>query len=164
MRTGLFSLALVLFALFGAAAAAQDQEKKAPPRYGFTYNPELYPQKKPQDALKSILKANDDKRVDYLLAQLADPKFVDAQVEDYQASVGKGDPALRSQVAFDRFVSDTIAYFRADPVLIKELRRFARDGMWEVEGMLATATLKGSPRKVFFKQIGDRWFLENRQQ
>jgi len=164
MRTGLFALAAVLFALFGAATKAQDEDKKVPPRYGFAYNAELYPQKKPQDALKSVIRAIDGKRVDYLLAQLADPKFVDAQVANYQASIGKADPEVRTLAAFGRFVEDTIGYFQSDPVVVKELRLFARDGQWEVDDMLATATLKGSPRKVFFKQIGDRWYLENRQQ
>ena len=94
----------------------------------------------------------------------ADPKFVDAQVANYQASIGKADPEVRTLAAFGRFVEDTIGYFQSDPVIVKELRLFARDGQWEVDDMLATATLKGSPRKVFFKQIGDRWYLENRQQ
>jgi len=157
-------MAVISLFAFATVASSQDDDKKVPPRFGFAYNAELYPQKKPQEALKSVIRAIDGKRVDYLLAQLADPKFVDAQVANYQASIGKADPEVRTLAAFGRFVEDTIGYFQSDPVIVKELRLFARDGQWEVDDMLATATLKGSPRKVFFKQIGDRWYLENRQQ
>src|SRR6516162_7907779 len=64
-----FECALVLSALLAVVVPAQ--EPQDPPRYGFDYNPILYPQKKPEDAIKSIVKAIDAKRVDYLLAQLA---------------------------------------------------------------------------------------------
>ena len=146
------------------AFVAQDEPKKVPPRYGFVYNPGLYPQKKPQDAIQSVIKAIDAKHVDYLLAQLAEPKFIDAQVAEYKASGAKGDEEARTYVAFRRLVADTVDYFVGDPLLVKELRLFARDAKWEIDEGVATGTLKGSPRKVFLKQIGDRWFLENRQQ
>jgi hypothetical protein len=158
-----FECALVLSALLAVVVPAQ--EPQDPPRYGFDYNPILYPQKKPEDAIKSIVKAIDAKRVDYLLAQLADPKFVDAQVADYRASFPKGKEDARTFLAFDRLVSDTVEYFLSDPILVKELRKFARDATWDIEDQLATGTLKDVPaRKVFLKRIGERWFLENRQQ
>jgi hypothetical protein len=145
-------------------AAAQDEEKKVAPRFGFAYNAELYPQKKPDEALKSIVKAIDAKRIDYLLAQLADPKFVDAQIAEFKATIKMGDPEQRAFAAFQKLVEVTNDYFQADPALIKELRLFAQGGKFEIEDTLATGTLKGSPRKVFMRQIGERWFLENRQQ
>jgi hypothetical protein len=169
MRYRLLLPALTL-PLLVAFAAAQNEEKKPQPkigaRYGFDYAPDLYPQKSPKDAMKSIIKAIDAKRVDYLLAQLADPKFVDDQVAQQRAALpGKGTPESRELLAFDRLVADTIQYFRDDPVLLRELRLFARDAAWEVEENVATGTVKDVPaRKVFLKKLGDRWFLENRQQ
>jgi hypothetical protein len=162
--------ALLLAALPALTAAAQDEEKKPPPmvdlrRYGFDYSPQLYPQKSPKDAIKSIVKAIDAKRVDYLLAQLADPKYVDARVAEYKAFFPKGKDEVRALLAFDRLVSETVAYYLDDPLLVRELRLFARDAAWDVADDVATGTVKEVPaRKVFLRQIGDRWFLENRQQ
>jgi hypothetical protein len=163
MRTRPFRYTLLLSALLAVGVIAQEPEN--PPRYGFDYNPVLYPQKKPDDAIKSIVKAIDAKRVDYLLAQLADPKFVDAQVADYRALFPRGKEDARTFLAFDRLVTDTVQYFLSDPILVKELRKFAAEASWEVEDALATGTRKDVPaRKVFLRRIGDRWFLENRQQ
>src|SRR5947209_5976667 len=71
-------LSLVSLALVNAGAA-QDQDKLGK-RYGLDVNPGFYPQKTPQEALLSIAKAIESRRLDYLLAHLADPRFVDDTV------------------------------------------------------------------------------------
>jgi hypothetical protein len=166
-RVGLFGVALLLM-LFGRAATAQD-EKKEPPkdeaRYGFAYSPILYAQKTPKEAITSIVKAIDTKRVDYLLAHLADPKYVDAQVAEYRPQFPKFKDEARTVLAFDRLVRETVDYYFSDPALVRELRVFARDGAFDVNEDAAVGVAKDLPaRKMFFKRIGDRWFLENRQQ
>lgn len=166
MRYSFLLLLLLAPPLLGSAA--QDDEKKAPkdlPRYGFDYNPVLYPQKTPKEALASVIKAIDSQRVDYMLAQLADPKFVDQQVDDFRALFPRAKDNAQTFLAFDKLVAGTVAYFQSDPILVKQLRKFARDAEWEVNEDAATAALKDVPaRKVYMKRIGERWFLENRQQ
>jgi hypothetical protein len=166
MRNRLLGFIVLVPAFAALTVAAQDEKAdKESARYGFDYNPALYPQKTPNEALKSIVKAIDNKRVDYLLAQLADPKYVDAQVATYRALFTKGKDEARTFLAFDRLANETVEYFASDPVLVKELRLFARDAKWEVEDEVATGSVKDVPgRKVFLKHIGERWFLENRQQ
>ncbi len=67
--------------------------------------------------------------------------------------------------AFERLVRETTLHFQEDPVLIKELRQFAKDAEWEMQENSAVGTLKmGASRKVFLRKLEDRWFLENRQQ
>lgn len=172
MRYRLLGLALVLPALLTVGARGQDEEKKAPPpasnptRYGFDYNPTLYPQKTPKETMASIVKAIDTKRVDYLLAQLADPKFVDGQVAQYRSLFPNGTEAARTFLAFEKVTGATVQHLLADPILVKEMRLFARDAAWEEkEDNTSVGTLKDVPaRKVFLKRIGERWYLENRQQ
>jgi hypothetical protein len=160
-------LLLLLVGLPLLASPAQDEEKKQakePPRYGFDNNP-LYLQKTPKDAMASILKAIDNQRVDYLLAQLADPPFVDRQVEGFKALFPSAKDDARTLLAFDKLVAETNRYFQSDPTLLKQLRKFARDAEWEMGDEVASGTLKDVPgRKVFLKKIGERWYLENRQQ
>jgi hypothetical protein len=53
-----------------------------------------------------------------------------------------------------------------DPEVLKDLRRFYRSGTFPEAGGGNTAKV-GLPdvkdRAVFFKKIGDRWYIENRQ-
>src|SRR5438477_356654 len=83
---------------------------------GFDYNQSLYPQKTPAETIGSIVKAIDNKRIDYMLAQIAEPKFVDAQVAQYKALFTKGKDEARTFLAFDRLVNETVEYFLSDPV------------------------------------------------
>jgi hypothetical protein len=51
-----------------------------------------------------------------------------------------------------------------DPQTVRDLRRIARDGSFADADPVSTAThpdVKG--RALYFKKIGNRWFLENRQ-
>ncbi len=155
---------LIIFLCLGTIAGAQEPEKLAI-RFGLDVNPDLYPQKTPQITLQSIVKAYDNKRMDYLLAHLAEPRFVDETVAAYKNSLRKGDDKSRQFLAFDRLVSETTQYFLDDPTLLKELRRFAKDAEWETSDGQAVGTLKSvQGRKVFLHKYENRWFLENRQQ
>lgn len=67
--------------------------------------------------------------------------------------------------AFRQVVRDVRDKMTEDPQLLKELRRFLREGDFAVEGNAARAGLKDvKDRQVFLKKAGDRWFVENRQQ
>ena len=79
--------ALGLTALLVTTALAAAQERpvapdEVPPRYGLPYKPKAYPQATPKQALQSVITAADGGDVNYLVAHLLDPVFVDARVED----------------------------------------------------------------------------------
>ncbi len=144
---------------------AQDKEKKAPPRFGFDLDEFTFPQKSPEETIKSIAKALDRKKLDYLLAHIADPLYVDYWVNQYKKDFTKGTDRAKELLAFDQLVAETSLYFQNDPLLIRDLRVFSRDGKWEERDDLAIGTVESIPaRKVFLRKMGDRWFLENKQQ
>jgi hypothetical protein len=156
-------LALLLGLLASAAVAAQGGARTTT-RYGVELDPARYSQKTPLDTLRSVLKALDEGRVYYLVAQLADPAYVDERVREQEKRMaGTGTKASRQLVAFDAVVKEVAGHFRDDPSLIRELREFARDGKWDEAGAKATAGIKGTARKMFFRKLDERWFLENRR-
>ena len=141
MRNRLLYPALLLLVLPALAPSAQDEEKKPPkerPRYGFEASPILYPQATPKETIASVVKAIDAQRVDYMLAQLADPKFVDTQVAEYRRLFPNSKGDAQEFFAFDKLVNETVAYYLSDPILLRELRLFARDGVWEMADDAAT--------------------------
>jgi hypothetical protein len=156
-------LCLGLSFILVAIAAAQDQAPLGK-RYGFEVNLNYYPQKTPQETLLSIAKSFENKRVDYLLAQLADPRFVDETIADYKNNMRQGDDKAKVFLAFDRLVGETTQYLLADPTLLRDLRRFGQEADWETNDKQAIGTLKTiQGRKVFLRKLADRWFLENKQ-
>lgn len=184
---GLFAIALAF-----TTAAAQDPDKLIT-RYNIEVNMVNYPQKSPQDAMKSVSKAIFNGRYDYLLAHLVDPKWVDGRVAEYRnlanprAELQKEDEDIaretdkkekkrkiiekeakdkaRTVVAFNRLVGETKKSLEEDPVLMKELRLFARDAEWDTADDKATGTMKNvTPRKVFFQKKDERWFMEEKYQ
>jgi hypothetical protein len=160
-------LPLPILILCCALSVAQDEPKpkQTPPRFGFDADGLTYPQKTPKEAMASIVKALDRKRVDYLLAQLTDPAYVDYWVNRYKQDFTAGKEEGRRLLAFDRLVRETGQYFENDPLIHQELRVFDKKAEWKDEDNLAVGTTGAVPaRKVFLKKIGDRWFLENRQQ
>ena len=143
---------VVLVGLVGVAGAwAADDREQPARRYGIDPSPNTYPQDDPKATLGSVIKAMEGKKIDYLLAQLADPKFVDRRVRLYD---GK----------FESLVKETAGHLANDPTLLKTLKRMAREGEWEVGDAAASVSLKDNKEKrVFLKKIGNRWFFENRQ-
>lgn len=131
--------------LFVVAAVQADK------RYDIESDLKTYPQGTPKEALASVLKALEGKRVDYLLAHLADPQFVDQRVKENGGS-------------FKELVKEATGKLVDDPSALKQLRRFLSDGEWKTEENSATVQLKDAGgRQVFLRKIGGRWFMENRR-
>ncbi|HZT81960.1 MAG TPA: hypothetical protein VFA26_17170 [Gemmataceae bacterium] len=142
--------ALVVLAVVMAPALAPGREP--PARYGVQPDLKTYPQATPKEALGSVLKAIDNKRPDYLLAQLADPEWVDRRVK------GNGG-------RFEDLVAETRAKLLDDPAAARQLRRFLTEGEWEAGETAASVKLKDvSDRRVYLRKAGGRWFMENRRQ
>src|SRR5262245_59612767 len=89
-------------------------------RYNIDYDSNSFRQDTPKAALASVLRALNERRVDYLLAQLTDPEFVDEQVVRVHA--GK----------FDELVRIVKTKFANDPELMKNLVRFSKEGEWDI--------------------------------
>jgi hypothetical protein len=118
-------------------------------RYGIAPDPKTYPQASPKEAMASALKAAEAGRFDYLVAQLADPEWVDDRVKRLYGG------------RFDSQVEDTRA--RLGPPTLKLLRRFLTDGAWQEQGERASARLKDVPdSRVHLRRLGGRWYLEHR--
>jgi hypothetical protein len=138
MSAAVLTLTLLTFAFA--------QEKAG--RYGVALDAKAYPQATAKEALGSIVKAAADKKVDYLVAHLADPAFVDDRVKRVYG--GK----------FEEQVEETRA--RLDPSVAKQLKRFLDEGKWDEGSAQATVTLDGvKDRRVKLVKKGDRWYLAN---
>jgi hypothetical protein len=149
MRTGLWSL----IGLIGVLAfAAQDGAEKLPEkRFGIEVDLKTYPQITPKATLGSLLKAIDAKRVDYVLAQLADPEWVDRRVKE----TGGGFAALVEE-STPRLVGDAAA--------VKRFKKLLADGEWKIDTTAASVRLKESDNGVlFFRKMTQRWHVENRK-
>ena len=160
-------LTLLLLALLCVSSTAQEEKekKKAPRRFGFDVDEITFPQQKPEDAMQSIAKALERKKVDYLLAHMVDPLHVDYWVDRYKESFTQGSEDGKRLLAFDRLVRERTEYLQNDPLIARDLRIFAREAKWEVREDLAVgATDKLPARKVFLRKMGERWFLDNKQQ
>jgi hypothetical protein len=155
---------LVLVSL-GAAAWSQGDSGEPVQRFGIPANPDKYPQNKPDVALSSAVKAVELGKIDYLLAHLVDPVFVDKHVQEYRGQINRDlKEQARTLLAFERFVDETRDHFRSDPGILKELSQFARAGKWDVKDSSAEATVASIPgRHVFMKKFQQGWVLENRQ-
>jgi hypothetical protein len=161
MRTA--AALLIGITLWSGLVAAQG-DKKAIDRFGVEPERDKYPQDTPQKALASVLHAIDNKQVDYLLAYLADPRFVDKRVADNEALFSNLEPKRRQRAAFEKLVKETADHFQEDPQAVKDLRRFSSMGEWEAKDKEASARLKDFPsRRVFLRRAEAGWVLENRQ-
>jgi hypothetical protein len=124
-------------------------DEKIKPRYGIEPN-DSYKQSTPAETLRSVLAAIDAKRVDYVLAHLADPAFVDERVK-------------QTGGRFEIMVKETTRKLEADSESLRDLRRFLTDGEWKEDGATASAACKSvKGKQVYFKKIGERWFFMNR--
>jgi hypothetical protein len=138
-------LALVLAVAFASVVVAQAEK-----RYGIDADLKTYPQATSKQTLASVLKAIENKRVDYLLAHLAEPEWVDRRVKD---TGGK----------FSDLVEETKGKLVDDPASAKLLQRFLKEGDWEVGDSEAEVSLKDvKDHVVAFHKVEGRWFMENR--
>lgn len=193
--------------LLGTAALALSQERpkqpeEVPPRFGLPYRPKAYPQATPKQALESAIAATEKGDVNYLVAHLLDPTFVDARLADrgklfertveaeliklrdiqrknpdnYPVDVQVPEQPAKFQArveadararAFAQLVRDVQAKLIDDPEVLKDLRKFNRQGTFPEAGATGDTVKVGLPdvkdRAVFLKKIGDRWYIENRQ-
>jgi hypothetical protein len=139
---------VLLFALTAGGLAAGEPPREGV-RYGIAPDLEAYPQATAKQTLASVLKAIDAGRFDYLVAQLADPDWVDERVGRLYGG------------RFAEQVEDTRG--RLDPGAVKLLRRFLKDGEWTADKDRESVRLKDvGDRAVFFRKKGERWFLEHR--
>lgn len=125
--------------------------KPSPQRYGIDLDLNVYPQKTPKECLESVLRAIERQRIDYLLAHLTDPQFVDARVQ----SLGGN---------FKDLIQETMSHLADNPKTVKELKRIFQEGEWTEAEETATVKLKDvKDRAVFLRKMNERWFLENRK-
>src|SRR5947209_8610640 len=73
----LLPVLLLQFICATIAVGQTSQEKPPAKRYAVEPDLDTFPQTTPKDTLASAMRAVQRDRVDYLLAQLADPEFVD---------------------------------------------------------------------------------------
>jgi hypothetical protein len=142
--------ALISLVVLAGAWAQDTKDEKPPRRFGLEADLEKYPQAAPKDTLGSVLKAIAAKRIDYLLAHLADPDFVDMRVKDYGGN-------------FDEVVKEAQKKLADDPAVVKQMQRFYKDGEWDESDTMASVRLKEGKERIYFRKVGNRWFLENRK-
>jgi hypothetical protein len=139
-------LATLCALLFASLAQAQEGKET---RYGIALDAKNYPQSTAKEALASVIKAIDDKKIAYLVAQLADPAFVDERVKRLYG--GK----------FDEQVHDTQG--RLDPSTVKQLKRFLKEGKWTITTTSAVVQFDEiKDRCVRLVRKDGRWYLEHR--
>jgi hypothetical protein len=144
---------ILCFVLLCATEVLAQATKETPPRrYSIEANLRDYPQETPKETLASVLRAVERGRINYLLAHLADPAFVDKRVKEIYGG------------NFEELVRETSRKLADNPAAVKELGRFLKEGEWEGGDTTASAKLKDlKDRQVFFQKIGPRWYLQNRQ-
>jgi hypothetical protein len=116
-------------------------------RFGVEVELKTYPQSTPKEALASVLKAIETKHADYIVAQLADPEFVDRRVKE---------------TSYDDLVAEATGKLINDPGAARQLRALLDKGTWgKVEGDTQSASLgEASDRIVSFRKAEGRWFLK----
>jgi hypothetical protein len=67
--------------------------------------------------------------------------------------------------AFKQLVRDIAEKMRDDPQSLKDMKKIFNDGTFTDEGNVTKAVhITVKDRALYFKKIGDHWFLENRQE
>ena len=82
-------------------AASVFAQVKYPPRFAIEADPDAFPQATAKDALGSVVKAIGENRIDYLLAHLADPAYVDKRVADLGGKFDKAVDVTRQKLTDD---------------------------------------------------------------
>ena len=137
MQRSVASICIVI--LFGVFASCDSPAS----RQGIAVDLRSFPQATPKDALTSVVKAAEAKQIDYLLAQLADPDWVDNRVE---------------AEGFKELVQEAKA--KLDSLAVKQLRRFLLEG--EIETLDTRAVVRHKDvkdRVVRLRRIDKRWYL-----
>jgi hypothetical protein len=139
-----FFSVIAVMVLVGSGSSDSDK------RYGVAADLKKYPQSTPKDTLASFIKCIENKDIDYFVAQVAEPEFVDRRVKDLGGH-------------FDDLVKEARQKLVEDPATLKLLGRLAQVGDWAAGDDKATVTLKDVPEKpLHFVKKGSRWYVENR--
>jgi hypothetical protein len=145
-----FALLVALVTACPAWAQATDDDKP-PSRYGVEPNLRVFPQGNAKQTLASVIDAYEKKRYAYVLAYLATPSWVDQQVKD----VHNGD--------FDALVQVLATKFADDPKMVKDMKRYLKEGEWEGGETSAVVKLKDlKDKQISFRKIGKLWYMENK--
>ena len=100
-----------------AQGQGQDKDKdKVIKRFNIIADLTKYPQDTPEKALGSVVNALGNREVDYLLAHLAEPKFIDFRVATLAKEIAaKVNDENKLLLAFDRLLKETQEHFTDDP-------------------------------------------------
>ncbi len=154
----LFMLALIgikTSIVIGPKLFAQEETKKKADlitRYGLARDEITFPQNSPENLRKSISKAISLDKIEYLLAHLVDPDFIDKEVQQ----VYEGD--------FKKQVQETKNKFK-NKVLKEQLELLLKDGI--IITSEKNANLKDTSLKdisIYMKLQDARWFMENKKE
>lgn len=99
--------------------------------------------------------------------QKADPLAYTAaeRLPDEPAAFAEAVAAEARLRGFRLLAGDARERFANDLSAVKELRRFLREGAVAVQGETARLTVRDDKtRAVLFRKVGDRWYVEDRQQ
>lgn len=183
MRTWLAILAAL--SLSTSVATAQPI-REIPPQFDLFYNPDLYGQRSPREVLAATIAAIERERFDYIVAHLLDPAVVDRWLANNKEHfdrvaaeqvAGSASGALLTGKELQVRIQDISGRLNVrnlastmrkqameDPETLALMKRMVRDGMYQEAPDVASATLPDvKDRALYFKKIGDRWFLENRR-
>lgn len=139
----------ILGAILATGLFAQDD--KIPDRFGVAANLDFYPQGSPKATLASIMKAIKNERLDYLVAHLMEPAYVDKRMKETRTTLAK----MQAEIA---------AHLKQDSEFLNDLKAFSLTG--EIVENDQTAVIKQkdiNDRAIYMKRIGSRWYMENRR-
>lgn len=140
----------VLLLMGATVVLASDTAKVPEKRYDVTPDLTAYSQDTPKDALASIIKTVENKRIDYLLAHLTEPDWVDTRVQENGGN-------------FVPVVEEAKGKLLDDPAPLKQLKLFQKEGDWKENSDRASVGHKDvADRRVYLRKIDGRWFLLNR--
>lgn len=163
--------ALMAALIFGSVGLCQEKKPELPPRFGVPAETELYPQTSPKTTMISITKAFQRNRIDYLLAHLIEPSFVDAKVAQfYRLKFGKSpeedrenpDHQKRIRDAFDDLMKEVNKHMSDEPKQSGYLMKLLNEGSIEEAGTSAKVTHKDAPNVALsLLQVDGRWYMIN---
>lgn len=145
------NMMIVLFMMVNLATIQnhiQAQAVKESGRYGIAVDDAAFPQNTPENLRKSLLKALESDKIDYMLAHLAHPAFIEKNVRE----VHEGD--------FSKQVSETKEKLKNG--LKTPLETLLKTG--KLESSEKAGTIKDPALKDFvihMKLENNKWYMEN---
>ena len=134
-----------------APALGQNREPPPPPRYGIDADLDALPARLAQGRPGVRPQGDRRRRFDYVVAQLADPDFVDKQVAGRRRQVRWVRRPMTDRLTDDPEPSGNCG----------GSRRKANSNVTGDAAIVSHKDVKG--RQVYLRKIGSRWFLEDRQ-